>query len=263
MNTFWKMKTDNLGVAESIILGAIQGLTEFLPISSSGHLALSKHILGTNIQNPLGFDIALHIGTTFSVIFVLWSDIVSRIRSRENLLGVLVAFACTVPIALLLKNFAELVEVETIYLSVSFLAGGLILILFPKFKFEFGFWKYVFIGVMQGVSAIPGISRSGTTISSSMFSGMNPQDAFGFSFFLSIPTILSAIAYESFEIFVKGETFGESVGLVEIVSGIVSSFVFGCVSLLILRKIVIAKKLWVFGVYMLFVSVFTFLYSVY
>lgn len=255
------MRADELTILESVLLGTLQGLTEFIPISSSGHLALFKHILGVNIQNPLGFDIALHVGTLLSVFFVLRGDIVSRLRSRENVIGTAVAFSCTVPVALFLKDAAESVENNLFYLFVSFLIGGTLLLLLPRFSFNFGFLKYPFIGVMQGISAIPGISRSGTTIAASIFSGMNVKESFGFSFFLSIPTISAAILYETHKALMEDSWFGEGVEAVEILVGVFFSFVFGCVSLAALRKIVIAKRIWLFGVYMITVSAFTFAYQ--
>lgn len=248
-------------IAKSAILGIIQGITEFIPISSSGHLALFKKILNKNIENPLGFDISLHIGTTFSVLLVLWKDIKESLKRKEIISGVIIAFICTVPVALFFEGFAESVEENLIYLAISFFVGGNILMVLPKIRYSMGFYKFFFIGIMQGVSVVPGISRSGTTISASIFSGMNPAEAFVFSFILSIPTIISAIAYESFKIIMKRESFG--IGFSEVVFGVISAFLFGCISLLILRRITVSGKLWIFGLYKLAISVFTLVYSMY
>jgi undecaprenyl-diphosphatase len=106
---------------------------------------------------------------------------------------------------------------------------------------------------MQGVSATPGISRSGTTISTAFVVGFTPQEAFSFSFILSVPTILSAISYKLMKVLL-GKEIVSGVEFSHLFFGILTSFVFGVISLYILRKIVINYKLWVFGIYMLFMS---------
>jgi undecaprenyl-diphosphatase len=244
-----------MNLIESIILGIVQGITEFLPISSSGHLAFFKQAMKVKIENPLFYDVSLHIGTTLSVIFVLRKDILDYIRKREMLLGIIVSFIFTVPVALFFENFAEKVEENLILLSFSFFAGALILFSsrFLRLNLKNQFIKYALIGIMQGVSATPGISRSGTTISTAFVVGFTPQESFSFSFILSIPTILSAISYELMKV-ILGKEIVSGVEFSHLFFGILTSFVFGVISLYILRKIVINYKLWVFGIYMLFMS---------
>jgi undecaprenyl-diphosphatase len=245
-----------MNLIESIILGIVQGITEFLPISSSGHLAFFKQAMKVEIENPLFYDVSLHIGTTLSVLFVLRKDILDYIRKREMLLGIIVSFIFTVPVALVFENFAKKVEESLILLSFSFFVGALILFSsrFLRLNFKNQLLKYALIGIMQGVSATPGISRSGTTISAAFVVGFTSQQAFSFSFILSIPTILSAISYELMKVILGKET-APSVEFSYLFFGILTSFVFGVISLYILRKIVINYKLWVFGIYMLFMSV--------
>jgi undecaprenyl-diphosphatase len=245
-----------MNLLESIILGIVQGITEFLPISSSGHLAFFKQAMKVKIENPLFYDVSLHIGTTLSILFVLRKDILDYIRKREMLLGIIVSFIFTVPVALVFENFAEKVEENLILLSFSFFAGALILFSsrFLRLNLKNQLLKYALIGIMQGVSATPGISRSGTTISTAFVVGFTPQEAFSFSFILSVPTTLSAISYKLTKVLLGKET-APSVEFSYLFFGILTSFVFGVISLYILRKIVINYKLWVFGIYMLFMSV--------
>jgi len=245
-----------MNLIESIILGIVQGITEFLPISSSGHLAFFKQAMKVEIENPLFYDVSLHIGTTLSILFVLRKDILDYIRKREMLFGIIVSFIFTVPVALVFENFAKKVEESLILLSFSFFAGALILFSsrFLRLNLKNQLLKYALIGIMQGVSATPGISRSGTTISTAFVVGFTPQEAFSFSFILSVPTILSAISYELMKVILGKET-APSVEFSYLFFGILTSFVFGVISLYILRKIVINYKLWVFGIYMLFMSV--------
>ena len=245
-----------MSLLESIILGIVQGITEFLPISSSGHLAFFKQAMKVKIENPLFYDVSLHIGTIFSVLFVLRKEILDYIKKKEMLLGIIVSFILTVPVALVFENFAERVEESLILLSFSFFVGSLILFSsrFLRLNLKNHFIKYALIGIMQGVSAIPGISRSGTTISTAFVVGFTPQEAFSFSFVLSIPTTLSAISYKLMKVLLGKEAFS-GVEFSHLFFGIITSFVFGVISLYILRKIVINYKLWTFGVYMLFMSV--------
>lgn len=245
-----------MSLLESIILGIVQGITEFLPISSSGHLAFFKQAMKVKIENPLFYDVSLHIGTIFSVLFVLRKEILDYIKKKEMLLGIIVSFILTVPVALVFENFAERVEESLILLSFSFFVGALILFSsrFLRLNLKNHFIKYALIGIMQGVSAIPGISRSGATISTAFLVGFTPQEAFSFSFVLSIPTILSAISYKLMKVLLGKEAFS-GVEFSHLFFGIITSFVFGVISLYILRKIVINYKLWTFGIYMLFMSV--------
>ena len=245
-----------MSLLESIILGIVQGITEFLPISSSGHLAFFKQAMKVKIENPLFYDVSLHIGTIFSVLFVLRKEILDYIKKKEMLLGIIVSFILTVPVALVFENFAERVEESLILLSFSFFVGALILFSsrFLRLNLKNHFIKYALIGIMQGVSAIPGISRSGTTISTAFVVGFTPQEAFSFSFVLSIPTILSAISYKLMKVLLGKEAFS-GVEFSHLFFGILTSFVFGVISLYILRKIVINYKLLTFGIYMLFMSV--------
>jgi len=245
-----------MSLLESIILGIVQGITEFLPISSSGHLAFFKQAMKVKIENPLFYDVSLHIGTIFSVLFVLRKEILDYIKKKEMLLGIIVSFILTVPVALVFENFAERVEESLILLSFSFFVGALILFSsrFLRLNLKNHFIKYALIGIMQGVSAIPGISRSGTTISTAFVVGFTPQEAFSFSFVLSIPTILSAISYKLMKVLLGKEALS-GVEFSHLFFGILTSFVFGVISLYILRKIVINYKLLTFGIYMLFMSV--------
>ncbi len=250
-------------LVQAVILGIVQGLTEFLPISSSGHLALLKNLLGVKIQNPLGFDIALHTGTALSVIFFMRNEIRSSLRSREKSLGILTAFVFTVPVALLLKKFSELAEENLLLLSLFFFMGGAIIVFLPMLKIASSpKLRYPIIGVFQGISALPGVSRSGTTISACLMLGMGKTEAFSFSFLLSIPTILSAIAYEFLDVLRGEETFGD-VGTLNLLVGIATSFLVGILALSLMRKIVIHGKLWVFGIYMFLVSFFSLVLGIY
>ncbi|GBD03198.1 Undecaprenyl-diphosphatase [bacterium HR19] len=244
-----------MDILEAFILGVVQGIAEFLPVSSSGHLALFKNVLGVKIKNPLGFDVMLHFGTLLSVLFVMRDEVKKYLTNKDLIARVVISFVFTVPVALFFERISHRVEENMLLLSFSFFFGALILFS-TRFNLRFrfsDFLSYAFIGVMQGVAAVPGISRSGATISASLAVGMTPAEAFNFSFILSIPTIFSAIAYELMKVFLKKETFGD-VSLETFFVAVLSSFTFGIISLLILRRIVIGLKLWLFGFYKIFIS---------
>ncbi len=247
-----------MDLRESIFLGAVQGLTEFLPISSSGHLVLAKHVLGVKIQNPLGFDIVMHIGTTLAVIFFMWRRIIEMLKTTQrakSLSALSIAFFSTIPVALFLERYAEVVEVEIKLLSITFLIGALIILIASRISLSTKsfFLTYFIIGIFQGISALPGISRSGSTISACLLFGMSPAHAFDFSFMLSVPTILAAVAYELLFVIVGRETLGD-IGFANLLAGVLSSFLIGLISLYVLRRFVISGKFWIFGLYNLFIS---------
>ncbi len=244
-------------IIEAFILGVVQGLTEFLPVSSSGHLAFFKIAMGIKVENPLAFDIALHIGTILAVIAFMFREILARLRSKDEIYKLAIAFLATVPIALVLENFARKAEESLVILSISFFVGSIIILL-SSFSFKINLRKFlvfVLIGVAQGVAAVPGISRSGSTISASLILGLTPQEAFNFSFILSLPTIISAAGYEFLKMLFEGNRFFEDIGISSIIVGVASAFVSGLIALFILRKIVVQKrKFWIFGLYKLLMS---------
>lgn len=198
---------------KAIILGVAQGLTEFLPISSSGHLVVITHFLGLDslpLDFRVSFDVILHLGTLVAVIFYFRSDLLGIIKSaiekdrmsskrdRKLLLWLLIA---TLPAAILGKLFGDIFE--SIFSSV--LEVGMLLIITGFFLFlgerfsnprkdmgVIGLKESVGIGFAQALAIAPGISRSGSTITAAMFAGIKREDAARFSFLLSIPIIAGA-----------------------------------------------------------------------
>ncbi|MCF7859019.1 MAG: undecaprenyl-diphosphate phosphatase [Candidatus Cloacimonetes bacterium] len=194
-----------------MFLGIIQGLTEFLPISSSGHLVLAEHYL--NFKSPnISFEIVLHLGSLLAVLIFFRKDIFSLIRSlivfksteeadfhnRKTLLYLLIATLVT---ALLGLAFEDLLTkaFSALYIpSLMLLLTGTILFISDRvessglLQYQIGIKKSVIIGLSQAVAILPGISRSGTTISVGLFCGLSREDAARFSFLLSIPAILGA-----------------------------------------------------------------------
>lgn len=204
----------------AIILGIVQGLTEFLPVSSSGHLVLFQNFLGTgNIeQNYFAFDILVHFGTLISVIAAFYKDVVELIKeffsfcgdlfkgkARENagkpyrrLIVMLIIGTLPAVLAVFVKDYIEAVYSSISVVGFSLLITAILLFLSDRVvvgRKDMGNATYknsLFVGVFQLFAILPGISRSGSTISAGIFSGFSREFAVKFSFLLAIPAVLGA-----------------------------------------------------------------------
>ncbi len=206
-----------MSALQALILGVVQGLTEFLPVSSSGHLVLAERILGLKASN-LGFEVALHLATLAAVCLFfrrrLWkmakAVVSARIRHHkgrlriqdENLRLFLLLGLATVPAAVLGYLFDEKVEQafsSPMVASIGLLATGAILFgtrWARGGKLPMNWWRALVVGAAQAVAILPGVSRSGSTISAGIYSGVKQEKAAEFSFLLSIPIILGAGAFK-------------------------------------------------------------------
>ena len=191
----------------AIILAIIQGATEWFPVSSSGHLVLFESILG--YEGGLLFDVALHFGTLMAVFVYFGKDITDIIRDfvlgkwhTENGRMAIYLIIGTIPaliIGLLIKDFFDTLLANLLVVSFGFGISGLILLI-SSFSFNnsvrnirnLGYGKSFLIGIAQALAIVPGLSRSGATISSGVFLGLNEKNAMKFAFLLSIPVILGA-----------------------------------------------------------------------
>lgn len=253
---------------EALILGIVQGVTEFLPVSSSGHLVLAKYLLGVRTGGAM-FEVFLHFGTLLAILLVfrvkIGKIVVSVFRGRvlrvpgkgveftdRNQRLVLLILLGSVPagvIALLLGR-----KIELLFNSPLFAASGLVVTGLILFSTRFSGGKEgelkvsdsLIVGFAQGVSLLPGISRSGATIGSGLLLGVDKETAFEYSFLLAIPAILAATCLELREAIVHQGWTGEGL---PVVLGTVSAFVFGYVSLRLLLKVVRRGRLSVFSYY--------------
>ena len=184
---------------EAILLGIVQGLAEFLPISSSGHLALTKQLFGLNEPN-MPFIIVVHLGTLLPVLIIYRKDIWELIKKPFQKLTALLIIA-TLPAVVVALLFDD--RIEEAFVSLHFLAGGFIitglaLMLTDRIKFlhkkgeDISPLDALLIGIAQGIAVFPGISRSGSTIAAALGRKITREDAAKFSFFMSIPAILGA-----------------------------------------------------------------------
>lgn len=241
----------------AILIAIVQGLTEWLPVSSSGHLVLIEKLLG--FFGGLDFDIALHFGTLMAVFVYFGKDIVEIVRevlsrrwsSENGRLGLLVVVA-TIPAALMGYFFRAVFE--SVFQSLGFVAMGFavsgLFLLIASFKFEkrrkFGYGKAFVVGIAQIFSLFPGISRSGSTFGTGLLLGLNEKNALRFSFLMSIPIIFGANIV----------SIGNKTLPTSLVWATLVSFVVGLITIHVLYKIILddRKNLRWFGIYALVVA---------
>ena len=241
-----------MSIIDIVILGILQGITEFLPVSSSGHLVLAQYMLG--IESPGNtLEILFHIGTLFSVFYVFNKDIKSIVISlnekptQKLVIYIIIATIPAVIIGLIFKSHIVNLFSSIVPVGYALLLTGAILTFSINFKNKNKSLSYLYsllIGLAQAIAIIPGISRSGTTISISMLLGIPPKEAARFSFLLSIPVIIGAGLLGFLEL--------ESYGLLTpkfIITGILTSFIVGTLSLKTLLKILEVGRFHFFGIY--------------
>jgi len=194
-----------MDIFQAIILGIIQGITEWLPVSSSGHLVLAQHLFG--LSQPIVFDVMLHLGSLLVVFVFFWKEIKDLVIGvfkfeRDKLLLLLYIIIATIPIALVgffLSNLIESAFQSLIVVGFGLIFTALLIFLsrFPKKKTkELTWYRATIIGLFEAIAILPGVSRSGSTISSGMFLGIKKEDVAKFSFIIFIPAILGAAILE-------------------------------------------------------------------
>lgn len=264
-----------MSVFDAVLLAILQGLTEFLPVSSSGHLVLAQQLL--NLHNPqiVSFDVFVHFGTLISVVIVLWNDIIEILRSfikalktyktKEEYkrteyfhLGIAIIIG-SIPAGIIGLIFHR--EIEEIFADPKFVAMNIVitgLILFltrlakPIKGKKVGIFSSIIIGLAQMVAILPGISRSGSTMSAALFLGIPPVQAARFSFLLSIPVIAGATLLATYKLIADGTT----IGYLQIIICIAVSAFAGYVAIKLLLRIMEKGKFSWFSLYCLVIGIF-------
>ncbi|NLB80005.1 MAG: undecaprenyl-diphosphate phosphatase [Clostridiaceae bacterium] len=252
-----------MNLLQSIILGIVQGLTEFLPISSSGHLVLFQKLLGVDISTPqsqsmiMTFYIALHVGTLCAVVFFFWKKVVEMIRRPFSKLPMQIVVA-TIPaiiINFLFGDFIESTYISSILLGPGFLFTGLAIIIDSKVADgkkglkELKTTDSIVIGTAQGIALLPAVSRSGMTITTSLMLGLERGFAADFAFLMSIPPILGGALLDGIDIMKGTEVTLESIGMVNILAGMIAAGVTGFLAIKIMMKAIKNMKLKYFAYY--------------
>jgi undecaprenyl-diphosphatase len=258
-----------MDIIQAIILGIVQGLTEFLPVSSSAHLVFMTDILG--LPQNVAFDTLLHIGTLVAVVGYFWRDLIQIISSFiSSLLDIFkgkfkqgleetpfkklswLIIVGTIPagiMGILLEKQFEALFNSVLYVGFFLIITGLLLWGAERVKpgekdvKDVSFKNALVIGIAQGIAIAPGISRSGATIAAGLFSGLNRELAARFSFLLSIPAILGAALVQ-----VKDITTFDASAIV-LFAGFISAAIFGYLAIKLLLKIIKERTLMIFAYY--------------
>lgn len=242
---------------QAVVLGAIQGLTEFLPVSSRGHLALAQALMPGFSQPGLVFDVALHLGTVVAIVALEWQRMVEVVRERYLVrLGaqLVLAMAATSVLALPLRHWAEDSIHYPLLIAAGFAVTGVLLVAVRTRSGEIDgagmtWGASALVGLAQGVVVLlPGMSRSGTTIAAGLAAGLRRRWAADFSFLLSIPAILGAAVVEGLSH--RSELAGSRELLVPAVAGTVTAAVVGFAALVLVRRLVQQGRLHLFAFYL-------------
>ncbi|MBN2120862.1 MAG: undecaprenyl-diphosphate phosphatase [Candidatus Omnitrophica bacterium] len=237
-----------------IILAVLQGLTEFLPVSSSGHLALANSIFNF-FKEPLFYIVTVHLGTTFALVVFFFRDILNALQSPDSLKKISIVTGISLLFGFLGRDFFKYFLSNRNLLIFAFLVNGLILILANRRiglgkKDKASFKDCFVLGLAQVVGMLGGISRSGVTISALLFRGVKKEEAFRFSFLAAIPVIFLAFI---FEWTIEGGDF-LAVDFGYYIVGFVISFIVGYAALFCLNFLIKKSRLDIFGYYCLFLS---------
>ncbi|NBH61079.1 undecaprenyl-diphosphatase UppP [Anaerotruncus sp. 80] len=262
-----------MGYFEAVVLGLLQGLAEFLPISSSGHLALAQSLFGVEADKVLIFAVLLHLGTLIAVFVVYWKDLWElivelcvtikdlctgkglRLEERPvRKLGVMIIVA-TIPtavIGLLFNDFFEGLYSSMVAVGIGFLITGVLMFLAEKMGSanrdirKMNCRNALFIGVLQGIAIYPGISRSGSTLVGGLTTGLKREFAVKFAFLISIPSILGSVVLEAPKA-LEGDLDTALLG--PILAGMLVAAVSGYFAIKTMIRIVSNKKLSYFSYY--------------
>ena len=250
-----------MSILEAIVLGIVQGLTEFLPVSSSGHLVLLQNIFGIS-EPQLFFDTMLHLGTLIAVVIVMRKEIIDLFKKPFHNLGYLVI--ATIPaviVALLLNDLVEGAFAGT-YLGYGFLFTAIILTLAEMLSKRrrqkrrlVSAGSAAAMGIMQAIAILPGVSRSGSTIAGGLASGLDRKKAASFSFLMSIPVILGSVLLQGYKI--VGSNV--SVEWAPTIIGAICAAVSGYFAVRFMLALIQKKRLYGFAVYVLILGIFVLL----
>ena len=259
---------------QALILGLLQGLTEYLPVSSSGHLAIGQYLFGLEGEENLAFTVLVHVATVCSTLVVLWSEIDWILKGlfkcklndeTKYVLNILVSMIPVGVVGLFFKDYVEDVFGSGLLIVGCMLLVTALLLIFsfyakPRQKSRIS-WKDAFIiGVAQACAVMPGLSRSGSTIATGLLLGNKKESLAQFSFLMVIPPILGEALLDVMKM-VKGEDVTGSIGSLPLLVGFLAAFVAGCVACKWMVSIVKRGKLVYFGIYCAIVGVVTILCS--
>lgn len=242
-----------MSVFYSVLLGLLQGFTEFLPISSSGHLVLFSRIF--TLDSSLTFDLCVHVATALAVIVYCRREIMGVVKNPTSpiSLALVSATLVTAVLILILKKPVESLF-DGAYLGVFFLLSSVLLAFSawyrPKHAAKLSVWRAAVIGAAQGLAVFPGLTRSGTVFAAGNALGLEPDDNASFTFLLSVPVILGSAAVGA----ISGEL--EPMPFLPLICGFAAAFFAGLISLGLIKRVFSGRKLLPFAIYTAALGVF-------
>jgi len=248
-----------MSILEAIILGLIQGLSEFLPVSSSGHLLVAHQVFGITGEDNLTFIIVLNMGSLVPLLWVFRKDVWGLVCNPFQKMTALLIIA-TLPVMIVTVLFLDYIEQMfhlLHFLPVGFVITGIVLLLSDKFSKgerkieELKVTDAILVGLAQAVAVFPGLTRSGSTITASLARGLNRESAAKFSFLMSIPTAFGAIILRAGHI-VSGRVLLEDLNFVNLGAGFITAAVSGYLAINFMLSIVKKAKLKYFALYYVF-----------
>ncbi len=247
-----------MNIFEAAILGIIQGLTEFLPVSSSGHLELGKYLFHINPEANFYFTVAVHGATVLSTIIIFWRDIINllkgffKFRMNDEMSYILKILVSMIPVGITGLLFKDRVEAlfsgNIVFVGSMLLVTSVLLLIGHVVKNrnrEIGFWDALIMGIAQSIAVIPGISRSGATISAGLMLGNRKDEIARFSFLMVLIPVIGANLLE----IVNGDFNSGSAGAGIIFAGFISAFVSGCIACRWMISLVKRSKMIWFSAY--------------
>lgn len=241
-----------------ILLGVVQGLTEFFPVSSSGHLAILQKLMGMT-EGALAVSVVLHLGTVCSLLVFLFKDISALFKNVRELIFIFLVTIVTGIIAIIGKHFFESLFVSSFAVGIGWLITAGVLFLTRTHtqgkRVVPGIRDALILGLTQGCAIAPGVSRAGMTLSTMLFREMDNAAAFRLSFLVAIPAVLGAALLEA-----KDIDFAMQAHATGIIVGFLASFLTGIFALWCMRKVMLQAKLHYFAYYCMIIGVLTLIF---
>lgn len=260
---------------EAFILGMIQGLTEYLPVSSSGHLAIGSALFGIQGEDNLTFTIVVHVATVLSTLVILWKEVdwifrgLFKFQMNDETKYVINILISMIPIGIVGLFFKD--KVEEIFGSGLFIVGLMLLVTAtllafsyyakPRTRKHISMKDAFIIGLAQACAVLPGLSRSGSTIATGLLLGDKKEKLAQFSFLMVIPPILGEALLDGMKIVKGAAEASADVSLTALIVGFLSAFIFGCLACKWMINIVKKGKLIYFAIYCALIGLGTLLFS--
>ncbi|MBO4612944.1 MAG: undecaprenyl-diphosphate phosphatase [Bacteroidaceae bacterium] len=255
-----------MSTIEAILMGILQGLTEYLPVSSSGHLTIASYFFGVDGEQNLTFTVAVHVATVLSTLVILWKEIVWILRGlfkwdgalnaeQRYALAILVSMVPVGIVGVFFKDYVEEIFGAGLFVVGCCLLLTAALLIFsyyakPRQKENISFVDAFIIGLAQAAAVLPGLSRSGSTIATGLLLGNKKERLAQFSFLMVIPPILGEMMLDIMKAMKDGaETVTAGIGFWPLVGGFLAAFVSGCLACKWMIGIVRRGKLIYFGIY--------------